>query len=136
MDSDRENQHEFAESDDGSDSGDEVPQTNSIKSVLKQAAPEVKKPELPEQPEPETLDFSKMTPLSPEIISRQATYGTPKIVRSQLMKTVSISERLGMSLTESPPLSKVSVVSRLLDSRMSWNGMFSHLFNQKLSNGQ
>jgi translation initiation factor 2 subunit 3 len=79
MDSDRENQHEYAESDDGSDSEQEAPPTNSIKSVLKQAAPEVKKPDLPEQPEPETLDFSKMTPLSPEIISRQATYGVPKV---------------------------------------------------------
>jgi hypothetical protein len=36
-------------------------------------APQPKRPELPEQPNPETLDLSKLTPLSPEIIARQAT---------------------------------------------------------------
>lgn len=35
--------------------------------------PEVKRPELPEQPDPRDLDTSQLTPLSPEIISRQAT---------------------------------------------------------------
>jgi translation initiation factor 2 subunit 3 len=35
--------------------------------------PEVKRPELPPQPDPENLDISVLTPLSPEIIARQAT---------------------------------------------------------------
>lgn len=34
---------------------------------------EVKRPELPEQPNPENLDISTLNPLSPEIIARQAT---------------------------------------------------------------
>lgn len=37
------------------------------------AAAIASRPELPEQPEPSTLDVSKLTPLSPEIICRQAT---------------------------------------------------------------
>lgn len=48
-----------------------------LKSALKQPSSDrsafEKKPELPEQPDPETLDLSKLTPLSPEIIARQAT---------------------------------------------------------------
>lgn len=45
------------------------------KAVLKKSEPipEIKRPELPEQPDPKTLDVSKLTPLSPEIIARQAT---------------------------------------------------------------
>jgi translation initiation factor 2 subunit 3 len=48
------------------------------KSALKKTAPleplpEVKRPPLPEQPDPEDLELSALTPLSPEIISRQAT---------------------------------------------------------------
>ena len=35
--------------------------------------PPTKRPELPEQPDPATLDLSKLTPLTPEIIARQAT---------------------------------------------------------------
>jgi translation initiation factor 2 subunit 3 len=48
---------------------------NQPKSVLKKSEPlpEIKRPELPEQPEPEDLDTSALTPLSPEIICRQAT---------------------------------------------------------------
>lgn len=57
---------------------DEEPSARPHKSVLKKNAaadflPEVKRPELPEQPEPEDLDVSALTPLSPEIIARQAT---------------------------------------------------------------
>jgi translation initiation factor 2 subunit 3 len=48
-----------------------------LKSALKKSSvaplPQVKRPELPEQPDPATVDFSKLTPLSPEIIARQAT---------------------------------------------------------------
>jgi translation initiation factor 2 subunit 3 len=32
-----------------------------------------KRPWLPEQPDPTTLDLSALTPLSPEVIARQAT---------------------------------------------------------------
>lgn len=52
--------------------------SQSLKSALKKRtsllplAPE-KKPELPEQPDPHTLDLSTLTPLTPEIIARQAT---------------------------------------------------------------
>lgn len=57
---------------------DEEPSDRPLKSGLKRNAaadfpPEVKRPELPEQPEPEDLDVSSLTPLSPEIIARQAT---------------------------------------------------------------
>ncbi|KAG0156931.1 hypothetical protein PDIDSM_4114 [Penicillium digitatum] len=46
-----------------------------LKSAMKKAdsAPQPKRPELPEQPKPGPLDLSKLTPLSPEIIARQAT---------------------------------------------------------------
>lgn len=49
------------------------------KSALKKTAtptaplPPIARPELPEQPNPEDLDISSLTPLSPEIIARQAT---------------------------------------------------------------
>ena len=48
------------------------------KSALKKSsqpdpAAEVKRPELPEQPDAENLDLTALTPLSPEIIARQAT---------------------------------------------------------------
>ncbi|KAI9670381.1 MAG: eukaryotic translation initiation factor 2 subunit gamma [Caeruleum heppii] len=48
------------------------------KSALKKTArfavvPEPARPELPEQPDPKDLDVKALTPLSPEIISRQAT---------------------------------------------------------------
>ena len=45
------------------------------RSVLRKSEPlpEIKRPELPEQPDPEDLDVSTLTPLSPEIIARQAT---------------------------------------------------------------
>jgi len=57
---------------------DEEPLDRPLKSALKKNAaadfpPETKRPELPEQPEPEDLDASSLTPLSPEIIARQAT---------------------------------------------------------------
>lgn len=57
---------------------DEVEETNEVpKSALKKSAmipePQIQRPVLPEQPDPQTLDISKLTPLSPEIICRQAT---------------------------------------------------------------
>lgn len=54
------------------------PTEKPLKSALKKDSsvaplPQHKRPELPEQPDPETIDMSKLTPLSPEIIARQAT---------------------------------------------------------------
>lgn len=51
---------------------------SSPKSALKKTskperALEVKRPELPEQPDPQDLNVSELTPLSPVIIARQAT---------------------------------------------------------------
>lgn len=58
--------------------GDEEELVALPKSALKKTSrldplPEITRPELPEQPEPEDLDVSALTPLSPEIIARQAT---------------------------------------------------------------
>ena len=59
------------------DEDDEVENTpQPAKSALKtkaEAIPEVKRPELPEQPDPRTLDTSTLTALTPAIIARQAT---------------------------------------------------------------
>ncbi len=44
-----------------------------VKSALKQAAPVVSAPPLPPQTDPENLDVKALTPLTPEIIARQAT---------------------------------------------------------------
>lgn len=57
---------------------DQDEETQPLKSVLKKPVmtdpgPQEKRPELPEQANPEDLDFSTLTPLSLEIISRQAT---------------------------------------------------------------
>ena len=57
---------------------DEEPLEKPLKSALKKVSvpdtvPEVKRPELPEQPDPQDLDTSSLTPLTPEIIARQAT---------------------------------------------------------------
>ena len=64
---------------DGQDN-DEIPETTPLeqsqpKSALKKSEPlpEIKRPELPEQPDPEDLDTSNLSPLTPEIIARQAT---------------------------------------------------------------
>ena len=62
---------------DNDDIDDEEP-LDKPKSALKktsrsESVPEVVRPELPEQPDPQTLDASTLTPLSPEIIARQAT---------------------------------------------------------------
>ena len=57
---------------------DEEETLDKPKSALKKSSQpeplaEIIRPELPEQPDPENLDISVLTPLSPEIISRQAT---------------------------------------------------------------
>lgn len=43
------------------------------KTIRSDHVPEIKRPDLPEQPDPDDLDVSILTPLSPEIIARQAT---------------------------------------------------------------
>jgi translation initiation factor 2 subunit 3 len=72
------------DSDSGSDAGSQLSEPEiradgdrPLKSALKsgdapQAAPE-KKPELPPQTDPKDLDVNTLTPLTPEIIARQAT---------------------------------------------------------------
>lgn len=70
------NDPEFLSNDEGSsDSEVEETQTKPLKSSLKKSepVPVVQRPELPEQPDPKDLDLSKLSPISPEIISRQAT---------------------------------------------------------------
>ncbi len=54
---------------------EQAPKDEKPKPALKKPppAPVVPRPELPPQPDAKDLDFSKLTPLSPEIISRQAT---------------------------------------------------------------
>jgi translation initiation factor 2 subunit 3 len=74
MDSDPENQHEFESASGESDSENEqLPPTTPIKSALKIPQETGPRPELPPQPDPKDLDFSTLSPLSPEIIARQAT---------------------------------------------------------------
>ncbi|KAK0516233.1 hypothetical protein JMJ35_000836 [Cladonia borealis] len=60
---------------DGQEDVEDTAPLDQPKSVLKKSEPlpEIKRPELPEQPNPEDLDTSTLTPLSPEIIARQAT---------------------------------------------------------------
>lgn len=59
---------------------EEAPETRTErKTALKKSTtyvappPEAARPELPPQPDPKTLDIKALTPLSPEIIARQAT---------------------------------------------------------------
>ena len=51
----------------------EKPKSALKKITAVEPLPDVKRPPLPEQPDPEDLDLTSLTPLSPEIISRQAT---------------------------------------------------------------
>lgn len=51
----------------------ETPQSALKKPAPIEAVAEVKRPVLPEQPDPDDLELSALTPLSPEIIARQAT---------------------------------------------------------------
>lgn len=92
-----ENGHNFSDNEDGADfgSGDESEieqHTNStfdeapLKSSMKRSAraePVVQAPRpiLPEQPDPKDLKVEELTPLSPEIISRQATINIGTIGR-------------------------------------------------------
>ena len=65
---------EHDDNDSGSDSEDDMPK--ELKSSLKKSTVQEianDKPVLPPQPDPSTLDLSTLTPLTPEIIARQAT---------------------------------------------------------------
>lgn len=64
----------------GEDFDDQEPldkEEKPLKSAMKKSSihplPQQTRPQLPEQPEPDSINFSMLTPLSPEIISRQAT---------------------------------------------------------------
>lgn len=67
--------HEEVQNGDNEDVEDiaEKPKSALKKTAPLEALPEVQRPPLPEQPDPDDLDLSALTPLSPEIISRQAT---------------------------------------------------------------
>ena len=49
------------------------PKSALKKTTKQEPIPQPLRPELPEQPDPSTIDVSELTPLSPEIIARQAT---------------------------------------------------------------
>ncbi|CRG87990.1 Eukaryotic translation initiation factor 2 subunit gamma [Talaromyces islandicus] len=55
------------------DEGEEKPLKSAMKKDSVPPIPAVTRPFLPEQPDPNTVDFSTLSPLSPEIIARQAT---------------------------------------------------------------
>jgi translation initiation factor 2 subunit 3 len=57
---------------------EELEEPNQLKSALKKTQkpeplPQDARPQLPEQPDPNTFDVTTLTPVSPEIIARQAT---------------------------------------------------------------
>jgi translation initiation factor 2 subunit 3 len=53
-----------------------------------------KRPWLPEQPDPTTLDLSTLTPLSPEVIARQATQNIGTIGKAAIGRTCHSRARL------------------------------------------
>lgn len=72
-------QNDFTEHNDDVETMPEADEKAERKSALKKASarvappPEPSRPELPPQPNPEDLDVQALTPLTPEIIARQAT---------------------------------------------------------------
>ena len=57
-----------------------LPKKSALKQTSKyEPTPPVARPELPEQPNPEDLDTSTLTALSPEIICRQATINSASL---------------------------------------------------------
>lgn len=63
----------------GSDDSDIENASKDLKSVLKKPTVQevvVTKPYLPPQPDPAILDFSSLSPLTPEIIARQGLWNT------------------------------------------------------------
>jgi translation initiation factor 2 subunit 3 len=68
--------HEQEEADAESEEEGDREEPNQLKSAMKKTPkpePPPDRPKLPEQPDPQHLDVSELTPLSPEIIARQAT---------------------------------------------------------------
>src|SRR5205823_8382374 len=68
--------HQLDGEDSESESEPEVEEIPKMKSAMKSKkgdVPEEPKPILPPQPDPDTIDFGTLNPLSPEIIARQAT---------------------------------------------------------------
>jgi translation initiation factor 2 subunit 3 len=69
-----------------------------LKSAMKKSAappPEApKRPWLPELPDPNTLDLSTLTPLSPEVIARQATQNIGTIGKAAICRTCYSQTRL------------------------------------------
>lgn len=76
-DSERPHDENIPESESESEVEEQTEKETKPKSALKKpskpAPAPVVRPNLPEQPDPKNVDFSKLTPLSPEIIARQAT---------------------------------------------------------------
>ena len=76
-------------SDESSDSEVEQVLEEKPKPALKKGTlpslPEPAKTNLPEQPDPSTIDVTKLTPLSPEIIARQATINIGTIGHRQVL---------------------------------------------------
>jgi translation initiation factor 2 subunit 3 len=71
----------------------EVPLKSALKKAIAPTIPAVKV-DLPPQPDPKDIDLSKLTPLSPEIIARQATINIGTIGhvahgKSTLVKAIS-----------------------------------------------
>jgi translation initiation factor 2 subunit 3 len=71
MDSDPEKQHDESSSSESEAEIEKAPSKPTLKKT--QPAPPVVRPELPPQPDPKDLKIEELTPLSPEIIARQAT---------------------------------------------------------------
>lgn len=64
------------EAQNGQDFDDQEPLDQPKKSAMKKSAasePKPQRPELPPQSDPATLDVTTLTPLTPEVIARQAT---------------------------------------------------------------
>lgn len=69
-----EQSRDFSEENEVEDVPEEKPERKSaLKPSRPAPPPEPARPELPPQPDPENLDVKSLTPLSPEIIARQAT---------------------------------------------------------------
>jgi translation initiation factor 2 subunit 3 len=75
MDADPEFQNDDLSSDSEAEVEQQHPNKTSVKPALRKSTPQppVVRPELPPQPDPKDLDLTTLTPLSPEIIARQAT---------------------------------------------------------------
>ncbi|KAH7391980.1 elongation factor Tu GTP binding domain-containing protein [Pyrenochaeta sp. MPI-SDFR-AT-0127] len=72
MESESDHEHRDDESVSEQDEVEETKPKSALKKTREPLVP-VERPELPEQPDPNTIDFATLNPLSPEIISRQAT---------------------------------------------------------------